>query len=62
MLTISWDESAEVVVPFTNAEIAFVWAQDEHWQRADGITQERLRTNTPFKKRRKGRLKKEQIP
>jgi hypothetical protein len=24
----------EIVVPFTNAEIASLWAQDEHWQRA----------------------------
>ena len=25
---------AEIVVPFTNSEIASLWAQDEHWQRA----------------------------
>jgi hypothetical protein len=27
-------DPAEIVVPFTNAEIASLWAQDEHWQRA----------------------------
>lgn len=27
-------DPAEVVLPFTNSEIASLWAQDEHWQRA----------------------------
>ena len=26
-------DPAETVGPFTNAEIASLWAQDEHWQR-----------------------------
>lgn len=27
-------DPAEIVVPFINAEMASLWAQDEHWQRA----------------------------
>lgn len=27
-------DPAEIVVPFTNAEIASLWVQNEHWQRA----------------------------
>ena len=27
-------DPAEIVVPFTNAETASLWTQDEHWQRA----------------------------
>ena len=27
-------DPAEIVVPFTNAEIASLWAENEHWQRA----------------------------
>jgi hypothetical protein len=25
-------DPAEIEVPFTNAEITLLWAQDEHWQ------------------------------
>ena len=27
-------DPAEIVVPFTNAEIVSLWAENEHWQRA----------------------------
>ena len=40
-------DPAEIVVPFTNAEIASLWAENEHWQRVSGNFLEKLTINIP---------------
>ena len=40
---LSGTDPTEIVVPFTNAEMALLWVENEHWQRA--FFWERLTTN-----------------
>ena len=39
-------DPAEIMVTFTNTEIASLWAENERWQRACNNFWERLTTNT----------------
>lgn len=43
-------DPAEIVVPFTNAEIASLQAQDEHWQRACSNFLEEINNKSPKSK------------
>jgi hypothetical protein len=39
-------DPTKIMVPFNNVEIASLWTQDVHWQRACNNFWERLTTNT----------------